>query len=256
MGRRNSSRGPKGASRDRRGGEARKAEARPRPPQPSRGHGSRPPGSGSRRSDHLRVAAVCGLLLLAVGLVFGQAAGFAFINCDDGAAIFENRLVTGELSVRGVLAVFTERHVESWAPLTCLSHVLVWHLFGHGAAVHHLINVVLHAASAVLLFLVFRRMTVRLWPSALVAALFAVHPLRTESVAWATERKDVLSGFLFVLTLAAYVGYARRPYSLFRYLAVLAWFIVGLAAKPIAVTLPFLLLLLDYWPLGRAWSRA
>jgi len=129
--------------------------------------------------------------------------------------------------------------------------MLVWHLFGHDAAVHHLTNVVLHAASAVLLFLVLWRMTGRLWPSALVAAIFAVHPLRAESVVWVTERKDVLSGLLFMLTLAAYLRYARQRFSLGRYLAVLACLLVGLAAKPMAVTLPFLLLLLDYWPLGR-----
>ena len=99
--------------------------------------------------------------------------------------------------------------MESWGPLTCLSHMLVWHLFGHGAAAHHLTNVLLHAASAVLLLVVLWRMTGRLWPSALVAAVFAVHPLRAESVAWVTERKDVLSGLFFMLTLAAYLGYVR-----------------------------------------------
>ena len=189
------------------------------------------------------------LLLLAVGLVFGQTAGFGFVNYDDDVGVYENRLVTGELTLRGSWAVFTDRHVESTAPLTCVSHMLVWHLLGHGAAVHHLTNVLLHAASAVLLFLVLRRMTGRLWPSALVAAVFAIHPLRAESVAWVTERKDVLSGLFFMLTLAAYLGYVRRArFHSARYLAVLACFILGLAAKPMAVTLPFLLLLLDYWP--------
>ena len=106
-----------------------------------------------------RDLAVCGLVLLAVGLVFGQTAGFGFVNYDDGGGVYENRLVTSELTLRGVWAVFTERHLESWAPLTCLSHVLVWHLFGHGAAAHHLTNVLLHAASAILLFLVLQRMT-------------------------------------------------------------------------------------------------
>jgi tetratricopeptide (TPR) repeat protein len=212
-------------------------------------------------------------LLLAVELVFGQTAGFGFVNDDDSAGIYENRLVTGDLTWRGVLATFTERHIESWCPLTCVSHILVWHCLGHGAAAHHVVNALLHAATAVLLLLVLWRMTGRLWPSALAAALFAVHPLRAESVAWVTERKDVLSGLLFMLTLLAYLGYVRggkkgtgtfcakhpegrsgkrclSPFSL-RYLIVLACFIAGLAAKPMAVTLPFLLLLLDYWPLGR-----
>ena len=127
--------------------------------------------------DRILQAAVCGLFLLVVGLVFGQTVGFDFVNYDDGGGVYGNRLVTGELSLHGVWAVFTERHMESWAPLTCLSHLLVWHLFGHGAAAHHLINVLLHGASVVLLFLVLRRMTGRKWASALVTAVFAVHPL-------------------------------------------------------------------------------
>ena len=121
---------------------------------------------------------------------------------------------------------------------------------------YHLTNVLLHAATAVLLFLVLRRMTGRLWPSALVAALFAVHPLRVESVAWVTERKDVLSGLFFVLTLGAYVGYVRHRSSLVRYPAVMVFFALGLMAKAMLVTLPLVLLLLDYWPLGRMAATA
>ena len=109
----------------------------------------------------------------------------------------------------------------------------------------------LHAATTILLFLVLRRMTGDLWPSAFVAAIFAIHPLRVESVAWVAERKDVLSGLFFMLTLWAYLGYVCRPFSLVRYLAVMALFALGLMAKPMLVTLPFVLLLLDYWPLGR-----
>ena len=116
---------------------------------------------------------------------------------------------------------------------------------------HHLTNVLLHAANAILLFLLLWRMTGALWPSAFAAAVFALHPLRAESVAWVSERKDVLSGLFFLLTLAAYVGYARRPFSLLRYLAVVVLFALGLMAKPMLVTLPFVLLLLDYWPLRR-----
>ena len=109
----------------------------------------------------------------------------------------------------------------------------------------------MHAATAILLFLVLWRMTGDLWPSAFVAAVFAIHPLRVESVAWVAERKDVLSGLFFMLTLGAYVGYVRRPFSLVRYLTVVVLFALGLMAKPMLVTLPFVLLLLDYWPLGR-----
>ena len=123
--------------------------------------------------------------------------------------------------------------------------------YGLSAGGHHLTNVLLHAATTILLFLIFWRMTGRFWPSALVAALFAVHPLHVESVAWVTERKDVLSGLFFVLTLGAYFGYVRQPFSLGRYLLVVAVFALGLMAKPMLVTLPFVLLLLDYWPLGR-----
>ena len=136
-------------------------------------------------------------------------------------------------------------------PVTWISHMLDCQLYGLNAGGHHLTNVLLHAATAVLLFLVLRRMTGRLWPSALVAAVFAIHPLRVESVAWVTERKDVLSGLFFVLTLGAYVGYVRRRFSFVRYLTVMVLFALGLMAKPMLVTLPFVLLLLDYWPLGR-----
>ena len=206
-------------------------------------------------SNGVGLLAVSGLLLAAVGLVFGQTAGFDFVNYDDDHSVYENRLVTGDVTPRSLLAVLTQPHFESWAPLTCLSHIVVWHLLGPSATFHHLTNVLLHATSAVLLFLVLWRMTDHFWPSAVVAAVFAVHPLRVESVAWVTERKDVLSGLFFVLTLAAYLRYVRRPFSLGRYLVVLACFVAGLAAKPMAVTMPFLLALLDYWPLGRINGR-
>ena len=134
-------------------------------------------GGGLWASQGIFLLVICGLLLLAVGLVFGQTAGFNFVNYDDNESVYDNPLVTGELTPPKLLAVFTGRHLESWSPLTCLSHMLVWHLFGHTAAVHHVVNVLLHAVSAVLLFLVLWRMTGRLWPSAVVATVFAVHPL-------------------------------------------------------------------------------
>lgn len=228
---------------------------RPDPARPSGGQGSPMPDGRSWIWDRISLWAVCGLLLLAVGLVFGQTASFDFVNYDDRERIYENGIVTRELSPRSLLAVFTEGHEERTIPLTYISHILVWRLGGRDAAVHHLTNVVLHGASAVLLLLVLWRMTGRVWPSALVAAVFAIHPLRAESVAWVTERKDVLSGLFFMLTLAGYARYARQRFSLGRYLAVLACFIMGLAAKATAITLPFLLLLLDYWPLGRMNDR-
>ena len=207
------------------------------------------PTSGMRNRG--QVLAVCGLLLLAVGLVFGQTAGYQFVNFDDGGYVYENPQISSGLTARGVAWVFTHEHVANWHPLTGLSHMLDCQLFGLNAGGHHLTNVLLHAATVIALFLVLWRMTGVFWPSAMAAALFAVHPLRAESVAWVSERKDVLSGLCFVLTLAAYVRYVRSPVSLGRYLLLALVFALGLMAKPMLVTLPAVLLLLDYWPLER-----
>ncbi len=204
------------------------------------------------------------LLPLAVLAVFGQTANYGFVNFDNDVYVYQNRHVQAGLSAEGIAWAFTDRLVAShWHPLTWLSLMADAQIsrWGGGpleparlAARMHMVNVVLHATNAAILFLVLLEMTARTWPSALVAALFAVHPLHVESVAWITERKDVLSGLFFLLTLAAYVGYARRPFSLLRYLLVAALFALGLMAKPMLVTLPFVLLLLDYWPLGR-WEK-
>ncbi len=207
--------------------------------------------SESRRRHHYLVPAICGLLLLAVGLVYSQAVRYEFINYDDNETVYEHPQVTQGLTARGIGWAFTHRHALNWVPLTCISHMLDWQLYGPAAGGHHLTNVVLHAVSTVLLFLVLQSMTGRGWPSALAAALFALHPLRVESVVWVTERKDVLSGLFFLLTLAAYVGYVRHRFSVARYLEVMVFFAMGLMAKPMLVTLPVVLLLLDYWPLGR-----
>ena len=203
----------------------------------------------------LQTLAVCGFLLLAVALVFGQTARYQFVNLDDDECLFENPHVTHGLTAQAVGWAFTNRLVGNWDPLTWISHLADWQLFGPDAGGHHLTNVLLHAATAILLFLVLRQMTGRPWPSALVAALWAIHPLRVESVAWVTERKDVLSGLFFVLTLAAYVSYVRHRFSLVRYLAVMVLFALGLMTKPMLATLPCVLLLLDYWPLGRMDSK-
>ena len=197
------------------------------------------------------VAAVCGFLLLAVALVFGQTVGHEFVNYDDDEYVVENPQVTRGLTASGIVWAFTTVHNSNWHPLTSLSHMLDCQLYGLRAGGHHLTSILFHAAVAILLFLVLLRITGDLWPSAFVAAVFAIHPLRAESVAWVAERKDVLSGLFFMLTLWAYAGYARRPFSLGRYLTVVLLFALGLMAKPMLVTLPFVLLLLDYWPLGR-----
>ncbi len=195
--------------------------------------------------------AISGLLVLAVALTFGRSLGCAFVNLDDGDYVYSNPQVSRGLSADGVAWAFTTCHSSNWHPVTWLSHMLDCQLYGLRPAGHHLTNLLVHALNAVLLFWIFYRMTGDLWPSAFTAALFALHPLRVESVAWIAERKDVLSGLFFLLTLAAYLGYVRSPFSWTRYLTVVALFALGLMAKPMLVTLPFLLLLLDYWPLCR-----
>ena len=198
--------------------------------------------------------AVCGLLLLAVALVFGQTVRFEFVNFDDQHYVYENPHTQNGITPQGFVWAFTSFDANNWHPLTWLSHMLDVQCFGLWAGGHHVTNVLLHALSVIVLFLVLRQMTGRLWPSALVAALFAIHPLHVESVAWVAERKDVLSGLFFVLTLATYLGYVRRPFSVLRYLLVVVCFALGLLSKPMLVTLPLVLLLLDDWPLGR-WNR-
>jgi hypothetical protein len=198
-----------------------------------------------------QVWGVCGLLVLAVGLIFGQTVRHEFANFDDDRYVYENSQIAHGLTVRGTLWVFTHIHSANWHPLTGLSHMLDCQVYGLNAGGHHLTSVLLHAATAVLLLLVLWQMTGGLWPSALVAALFAVHPLRVESVAWIAERKDVLSGLGFVAALGTYVWYVRSSFSGTRYLLLVLVFVLGLMAKPMLVTLPLVLLLLDYWPLGR-----
>jgi tetratricopeptide (TPR) repeat protein len=201
--------------------------------------------------DRGRVIAICLFLAAAVWLVFGQTLRHEFVNYDDNLYVYENPAVTSGLTWPGTIWAFTRTHASNWHPLTWLTHMLDCQLYGVKPAGHHFTNVLLHAATAISLFLVLRRMTGALWPSAFVAALFALHPLRVESVAWVSERKDVLSGFFFVLTIAAYVRFARSPFSVARYLTVVGVFGLGLMCKPMLVTLPFVLLLLDYWPLKR-----
>lgn len=197
------------------------------------------------------VPAICGGLAVITIIVFGQTLGFDFVNFDDNLYVYENARVAAGLGLKNVAWFFGHPDCSLYHPLTMLSLAADYQFHGPHPGWYHLTNVLLHTGSAVLLFLVLRQMTGALWRSAFVAALFAVHPLRVESVAWVSERKDVLSGFFFMLTLAAYVSYVRRPNSLARYLTVVVAFVMALLSKPTAVTLPFLLLLLDYWPLQR-----
>ena len=193
---------------------------------------------------------VCLALVAITWFVFGQTLRHDFVNFDDHVYVYENPLVVRGLSTEGIIGAFTHTHALNWHPLTTLSHMLDCQLYGLKAGGHHLTNVILHTISVLLLFLVLKQITGALWQSAFVAALFAIHPLHVESVAWIAERKDVLSAVFFVLTLAAYARYARAP-STPRYLLVALLFACGLMSKPMLVTLPFVLLLLDYWPLGR-----
>jgi Tfp pilus assembly protein PilF len=210
-----------------------------------------PGGSGSAgRPDRRTVLGICLLLVVITWVVFAQTVHFDFVNYNDDVCVYDNPVVAGGLSLAAVGWAFTHEQVANWIPLTTLSHLLDCQMFGLRPGGHHLVNVLLHTAGVVLLFLVLRRMTGRLWRSAFVAAVYAIHPLRAESVAWVSERKDVLSAVFFMLTLAAYLRQVYRPSRAGR-VAVAALFALGLLAKSMLATLPGVLLLLDCWPLGR-----
>ena len=173
-----------------------------------------------------------------------------FILLDDQWYVTDNPHVTGGITKQSIVWAFTKSYASNWHPLTWLSHMLDCEIYGLNPLGHHITSVLIHIANSVLLFWVLRKMTGIIWPSAFVAAIFALHPVHVESVAWASERKDVLSGLFWMLTMLAYARYAERP-NFKRYVLVLLAFAMGLMAKPMVVTLPFVLLLLDYWPLGR-----
>jgi protein O-mannosyl-transferase len=193
---------------------------------------------------------VCLLLAGTALLAYIQVKNHDFITFDDDMYVYENPMVRAGFTWPGVKWAFTAVHSSNWHPLTWLSHMLDSQLYGLNPRGHHLTNVVFHLANTLLLFLFWARVTGALWPSALVAALFALHPLHVESVAWVSERKDVLSTFFWLATMWAYAGYVSAP-SRQRYVLIMLWFALGLMAKPMLVTLPLVLLLLDYWPLGR-----
>jgi len=205
----------------------------------------------TERPSSWQVPVICLGLAAMTFAVFGQTLTHEFIDYDDNAYVYDNPVVSQGLTLKGILWAFSF-HADNWHPLTWLSHILDCQWYGLHPGGHHLTNVLLHAATVIVLFLILRRMTGALWRSAFVAAVFAIHPLRVESVAWVAERKDVLSGLFFMLTLGAYVRYASRPWSAARYGLVALLFALGLMCKPMLVTLPLVLLLLDYWPLQRA----
>ena len=211
------------------------------------------------------------LLALITLLAYWPVAHNGFVNYDDNEYVTENRVVQNGLTWAGIKWAFTTGHASNWHPVTWLSHMLDCELFGLNAGAHHAVSLLWHTANTVLLFLLLLRLTRKLWPSAFVAALFAWHPLHVESVAWVAERKDVVSTGFALLSLLAYARYAQRRSGgegreprakssipvpgprlwTFDYILALFFFTLGLMAKPMLVTLPFVMLLLDYWPLGR-----
>ena len=207
------------------------------------------PSPGPETKWRLLVIAV--LLVVVTAAAYWQSLGCGFIDTfDDAAYVSKNPFVARGINAESIRWAFTTFRCTNWHPLTWLSLMVDYQLYGLDARGYHLNNLLFHVANALLLFAVLRRMTGAVWRSGFVAALFAVHPLHVESVAWVAERKDVLSTFFWLVTMLAYVSYARRP-SVARYLGVAAAFGLGLMAKPMLVTLPIVLFLLDYWPLGR-----
>ncbi len=211
--------------------------------------------------------AVCWLLSLGIWIVYGQTSHFGFVEFEDGARVFKNPRAMHGLSLAGIVdAISVEDfrdatgaeqemrlpHLHEWLPLTAMSRMIDCQVFGLRPGGHHLVNVLLHGATVVLLFLLLIRVTARLWPSAFVAAVFALHPLHVASVAWITQRSDVLGGLFFMLALVCYQRFAQREFSLLHYFSVILCFGLGLLSSPMVITLPLVLLLFDYWPLKRA----
>jgi tetratricopeptide (TPR) repeat protein len=202
-----------------------------------------------QQSNHRRLL-ICVLLAAVTFAVYLPVRNYSFLFYDDNVYVTDNAQVKPGLSWQGIKWAFTTGYGANWHPLTWLSLMLDCELFGVEPGPMHIVNVLFHIANTLLLFIVFNRMTKALWQSAFIAALFALHPLHVESVAWIAERKDVLSTLFWLLTMLAYVRYVERS-SAGRYIVVLVLFAMGLLVKPMLVTLPFVLLLLDYWPLGR-----
>ncbi len=208
---------------------------------------------GGRHRDRLIGLPEAIVLVLAVVAVYARTVGFPFISFDDQARLIDNPMVAGGLSPAGLGWALTTGHAANWMPLTWLSHQADFQLFGRAAGMHHLVNLLLHAAAAVLLQRFLLAATGRRAVAFVASLFFALHPLHVESVAWVSSRKDVLSGCLFVAALLTWTSFLRRP-SPGHYLGATACFALALASKPTAVTFPLLLLLLDRWPFGRRWS--
>lgn len=222
-----------------------------KPVQKNNNHSLSDPERNQERIRGIRAELlICLMLALATLSVYWQVRNYEFVMFDDDVYIIENPHVRTGLSLENIAWAFAATYASNWHPLTWLSHMLDVQLYGMHPGQHHLTNVLLHLINTLILFLVLRQMTGKIWQSGFVAALFALHPLHAESVAWVSERKDVLSTFFWFLTMGAYTRYAEKP-GMKTYLPVFFCFALGLMSKPMLVTLPFVLLLLDYWPLGR-----
>lgn len=194
------------------------------------------------------------LIILALTIltivVYWPVQNYEFINYDDEVYVTDNYRIQQDVTLKKITDTFSDFHTSNWHPLTMMSHMLDWQLFGYRAGGHHWTNVIIHILNAILLFLLFHKLTGAVWKSALVAFLFALHPINVQSVAWISERKNVLSTFFWIVTMLFYVRYVKQP-DWKRYIPVFICFALGLMAKPMLVTLPFVLLLIDYWPLNR-----
>jgi len=204
----------------------------------------------NKPAENRNIYLLGGVFSLVILSVYSQLLFNDFVNYDDPSYVTENEYVKAGITYRGLVWAFTSFHSYNWHPLTWLSHMLDVQFYGLNPAGHHLTSLLFHTANSLLLFGVLRKMTGAVWRSFSVAALFALHPLHVESVAWVAERKDVLSTFFWILAMGAYVDYARSRKTR-HYLMVALFFLLGLMAKPMLVTFPFVLLLLDYWPLRR-----
>ena len=192
----------------------------------------------------------CIILIVATFFIYSQVQDHDFINYDDDLYVIESSIVQAGFTNERIIRVFTNTHFNLWIPITTLSYMLDYQLHGLNPKGFLLTNLFFHIANSLLLFLVLFRMTGAIWQSAFVAAMFAFHPLNVESVAWVSERKNVLSTLFLLLTIWAYINYVEKP-TVKRYGLVCLFFTLGLMSKPMLVTLPFVLLLLDYWPLRR-----
>jgi protein O-mannosyl-transferase len=204
----------------------------------------------ARNKNQIKTLIICLFLIIAVLLVFGQVGSFDFSNYDDQEYVTKNPRVQSGLTVGSIVWALGATHFANWHPFTWLSYMADYELYGLKAGGYHFTNILFHLINTLLLFFLLKRMTKATGKSAFVAALFALHPLHVESVAWISERKDVLSTFFWLLTIWAYTNYVKLP-GVKRYCITLVLFLFGLMSKPMVVTLPFVLILLDYWPLNR-----